>query len=469
MKIILIVPDGVAVRNFLYSNFLDELQKKGFEIHVLYQIPEYAIKEVNEVTNAIKEYHRIPYFTEPALARTLREVGVYARLLHNKKVLHNETIMCFWNNKKKGFKRKVLAKVSETVGFFLSKSYSSILFLENYYVKIMAKTKIYNEVGKIIKAINPDVVLNLHQRSITSSPIINYCNANNIKTATMIFSWDNVPKARLISRYKYYFTWSELMKNELKITYNEIKDKQIIVTGSPQFECYFDEKIKMTKDDFFKEYNLSHHKKTICFSSNDTSSPHEVNYFQDICEELDKLEEHQKPQIVFRRNPVDKSNRFKDVLSKFKHLITEIEPDWKTENEGDVHFNAVFPKLNDNRLLVNTVMFCDAVVNLGSTMAHDFAVLDKPCLYLNYNPVENSLFPVEEVYQFQHFRSMKGLDAVVWINNKSEISNKIILALNQPNEVAKDRKKWMERIIQHPLSQCSENIVGKLSKICTSV
>ena len=32
MKIILIVPDGVAVRNFLYSNFLDELQKKGFEI-----------------------------------------------------------------------------------------------------------------------------------------------------------------------------------------------------------------------------------------------------------------------------------------------------------------------------------------------------------------------------------------------------------------------------------------------------
>lgn len=469
MKIILIVPDGVAVRNFLYSNFLKELQQRGFEITVFYQIPEFAIQQVNQVTSGIKEYCFIPFSTEPPLARTLREVVVYARLLYNKKVLQNETILCFWNNKKKGFKRKLLAKVSETLGWLLSKSYPAILFTDKLYNRLIAKTKIYREVGSMIDKVNPDIVLNLHQRSVTTSPIINYCNHHQIKTATMIFSWDNIPKARLVSRYDYYFTWSEIMKHELETVYPEIKKNQIKVTGSPQFECYFDEKNAMTKEDFFKEYQLNPNKKTICFSSNDTSSPYEVNYFEDICEEVDKLDEPIKPQIIFRRNPVDKSNRFKSVLEKYNHLIVQIEPDWKVENENENHFIAIFPTLNDNRLLVNTVTYSDVVINLGSTMAHDFAILNKPCLYLNYDPVPNSVFPVDEVYQFQHFRSMNGLDAVVWVNSKAELSHKILEAINHPDSVARDRKKWMERIILHPIDNCSKNIVDELNKICTSV
>ncbi len=102
-------------------------------------------------------------------------------------------------------------------------------------------------------------------------------------------------------------------------------------------------------------------------------------------------------------------------------------------------------------------------------MAHDFAILNKPCLYLNYDPVPNSVFPVDEVYQFQHFRSMNGLDAVVWVNSKAELSHKILEAINHPDSVARDRKKWMERIILHPIDNCSKNIVDELNKICTSV
>ncbi len=469
MKIVLIVPDGVMIRNYLYSNFINELENQGFEIFVLYQIPKFAINEVKKVVKNIKEYHEIPHFKEPALARTIREVCVYARLQYNKRVLENDTIMWFWNGKKSGFKRKLLSFVSESLGLLLSKSYRSIILLDKIYDKIMSNTKIYKQIGKKIKEINPDIVLNLHQRSITSSPIINYCNANKIKTATMIFSWDNVPKARLISRYNHYFTWSNLMKSELLQLYAEIKDSQVFVTGSPQFEFYFDSKNKMSKELFFKEFDLDVNKKTICFSSNDTSSPYEVNYFNDICEELDKLDEKDKPQILFRKNPVDRTNRFNDILEKYKHLIFPVNPDWRTDSQGLKHFNSYYPTLNDNRLLVNTVSHADAVINLGSTMAHDFAVMNKPCLYLNYNPVEKSKFPVEEVYQFQHFRSMKNLDAVVWINAKNEINKKILEALAQPESVAIDRKKWMEIVVKHPLEKCSFTIVSEIKNICTSV
>jgi hypothetical protein len=81
MKIILIIPDGVVVRNYLYSDFVNELIQRGFEIYVFHQIPNAAVTEIKSVTNNIKEFNFIPYFAEPFLARIFREVVVYARLL----------------------------------------------------------------------------------------------------------------------------------------------------------------------------------------------------------------------------------------------------------------------------------------------------------------------------------------------------------------------------------------------------
>lgn len=469
MKIILIIPDGVVVRNYLYSNFVYELTQKGFEIYVFHQISNPAIKEIELVTNSIKEFHFIPFFKEPALARTLREIVVYARLLHNKKVLNNDTIMYFWNNSKKGFKRKILANVSETVGYLLSKSYKTIVNVEKVYDRLIAKTSVYQDVGKKIKEINPDIVLNLHQRSTVSSPIITFCNLNSIPSSTVIYSWDNVPKARLISRYNHYFVWSDLMKKELLTLYSEIKETEVKVVGTPQFEFYFEEKYKKSKADFFKQYNLDVCKKTVCFSANDTSSPYEVTYFSDVCEAIDAMSVDEKPQIIFRRNPFDKSNRFHTILAQYKHLITEIDPDWRTENPNDKDFVTIFPTLNDIQLLVNIVLHSDVVINLGSTMAHDFAVMNKPCLYLNYDPVANSVLPVKDVFNFQHFRSMRNLDAVGWINSKSEITQKITVALNQPETIAKDKNKWMEIIVKHPLDMNSANLANEINDICTFV
>lgn len=469
MKIILIIPDGVVVRNYLYSDFVNELTQRGFEIYVFHQIPNAAIAEIKLVTQSIKEFNFIPYFTEPSSARIIREVLVYARLLINKRKLKNETILYFWSRNQKGFKRKFLLNLSEFLGYFVSKSYQSILFLEKKYDNLMLKTTVAKELSKEIDRIQPDLVLNLHQRSMTSAPIINYSKSKGIKTATVIYSWDNVPKARLISSYDSYYVWSELMKNELDLLYPEINRSQIKVVGTPQFEFYFDKKLHQTKAEFFEKYNLDVNKKTICFSSNDTSSPYDPNYLEDLCEAISKVDAAVRPQILFRINPFDKSGRFTNILEQYKNLIFVVNPDWRTETEGDANFINIFPSYNDISLLVNTVLHSDVVVNLGSTMAHDFAVLNKPCLYFNYDPEVNSKLPVKDVYQFQHFRSMNSLEAVGWINTKLEIAAKILNALAVPNQTGKDRTKWMELIVNHPLNENSKNLANELEKTCTSV
>ena len=98
-------------------------------------------------------------------------------------------------------------------------------------------------------------------------------------------------------------------------------------------------------------------------------------------------------------------------------------------------------------------------------MAHDFAVFNKPCLYINYDKEDNKNWSSEVVYSFQHFRTMQDLDAVGWLHNPEEISEKINLALNVPEKVGRDRKKWLEKIIVHPLQENSKNIAKAILNI----
>lgn len=461
MKVLLIVPDGVAVRNYLYTSFISDLQRNKAKIIVYHQLSDSAISEIKNTHKGTLTFRKIPQFIESPLARLLRESIAYARLLRNKKLLNNKTILAFWS-KKKGMKQRSLNVLSEIIGYFLSKSYYLILKADDFYEKNIVKNQNAKDIYKDIESLNPDVILNLHQRSPLSAPIITIAKNKKIKCATVIFSWDNVPKARLISRYDSYLVWSDLMKNQLTLLYPEIDKKDILVVGTPQFECYFDKELYLDKKTFFNQYNLDVNKQTVCFSANDRTSPYEPNYLEDVCESISKINERERPQILFRRCPVDKSDRFDKILEKYKSLVKPIDPDWRIDNEKDNSFTSIYPTYYDFVLLVNTVKHSDVVINLGSTMAHDFAVLDKPCLYLNYDPVINSTLPVKTIYNFEHFKSMKDLDPVGWINSKQEISKTISNALKNPEEVGVDRKKWMDKIVKHPLENNSQNIANTL-------
>ena len=470
MKIVLLVPDGVAVRNYIYSDFIQELHQANFEVVLYHQIPTPAIQEIKKIQgDLITAYYRIPDFKERFISRILRESIAYARLLQNSNKLQNNTIMLFWNGKSKGFKRKVLLRISELLGFCFSKNYSWILKLENWYEASILKHTTTKIIEAELAKINPDYILNLHQRAVTNAPIIALAKKKGIKNGTVIFSWDNIPKARLISKYDSYFVWSDLMQSEMELLYPEIKAETIKVVGTPQFEFYFKEQFQLIKEEFFTTYNLDINKKTVCFSANDASSPYEVLYLEDLCESLMRIEEPNRPQILFRKCPVDVTNRFDVVLNKYPQLVISINPEWRIASDLENSFTEIYPSFSDISLLVNTVLHSDVVVNLGSTMAHDFAVYNKPCLYLNYDPVNPSTFKVKDVYGFQHFKSMAEIVPVGWINNRLDFKDKIQQALDDSETTGPDRLQWMQKIVKHPLQNNSQNLAQEISTLCTSV
>ena len=455
-KILFIVPDGVGIRNYLYSNLIAEL--KDNEITILSTLPKEAFYQID----ADFKYQKLTFEKESFITRLFRETATFARLCYNAKTANNHSILKNWNYHPKGFKLKVLNKFAEFVGKWVASNYQNIVRLEKIAQNNWSKS-IVEFYKNQLKDLNPKAIFITHQRVASLMPICLAAKELNIPVISTIYSWDNLPKGRLAVRADKYVVWSDYMKAEMKQFYPEIPSENVLVTGTPQFEFYLEEDKIINRNEFANQYGLETNRKWICFSGDDVkTSPYDPEYLQDVAEAVSHIEANIRPQIIFRRCPVDFSTRYDEVLNQYKDIIVPIDPIWNVPNATQ-NWGVYFPKKEDISLQVNLAFHCEAVVNLGSTMAHDFAMFNKPCFYYNYDPVADKNWSVKTIYNYQHFRSMEGLDAVGWLHSKESIQKELEKVIGNEKVEGKDRKLWLQRIVLHPVNQASKNIAQLLN------
>lgn len=84
----------------------------------------------------------------------------------------------------------------------------------------------------------------------------------------------------------------------------------------------------------------------------------------------------------------------------------------------------------DIKLQTNIIRHSFMVINVGSSMVFDYIAYNKPCAYINYNPkVIDLKKDIHKIYKYVHFRSMPSAKAVLWLNSKEEIAEKIYKVL----------------------------------------
>lgn len=449
-KILLLFPDGVGIRNYLFSNTFNNYRSE--DLILFHSFDPQTITSIKEDSSIVDDIV-IPIYKESAKEKFLRELICLSRLHYNNSKVNNLTLLTNWNWKQKGLSKKIFYKVIELSSIFF-KAYSSILKLEKMYQKAIRQNPFYYQVKNILSDTKVSHLFCSHQRALNAATIFAAATDLGIKTSTVIYSWDNLPKARLALRADNYLVWSDYMKNELKEFYSEIPAENIHITGTPQFEFYDEPKNIIDKEIFYEKYNLDLNKRIICFSGDDTkTSPDDPSYLKDIAEEIIKANLQNEYQILLRRCPVDFSGRFDKIVEQYKDLIKEAPPLWYFSKSKE--WNTVYPTFEDVKLLVSTAFYSDIVVNVGSTMAFDFAMFNKPCIFINYDQPNKNVkdWSVKTIYQFQHFRSMPNKNSIIWLNSKDEIAQKVVMQTN--NNL--DMVNWKE-IILGDYKNASNNI-----------
>jgi len=460
-KIFILLPDGIGLRNFAFTNFHQLGIENGFEITFWNATPFDLTKlGFNEIKIVNPKIHPI--------TDLLKNAQIQIELNQNIKKSKDKV----YNSYRFPFSYKGVKATLKTLTvkwlIFWNNSESGLNRIRKNISKNERKTKLYFDSLATLQTENPAMVFCTNQRITSAVASILAAQDIGIPTATFIFSWDNLPKGTKILETDFYFVWSEHMKSELLNYYPHISEEQIKITGTTQFEPHFQENLLVSKEAFFKEHKLDTTKKYICYSGDDiTTSPNDPIYLADLAKAIVKFNEKgANLAIIFRRCPVDFSNRFDKVLEEYREIITSINPKWQKMADS---WHAILPTKEDIVLQMNTIFHSEFVVNLGSSMVFDFVAFKKPCCFINYD-VLTSDFPywsVKKIYNFIHFRSMPTNNAVFWINSPSDMEQNIGKALNtDANKIVANAQKWFKKINQHPPEKASERIWYAIDEIC---
>lgn len=448
----------MGLRNFAFTSFVKFGEKQGCEV-VFWNATPFNLTSIG-----LKEIKLKP--SPKAHSDLIKRAKIEVELKHFENKF-NDPVYSFYRFPSKLKNLKSLIKNSVVTA--LRKKYKGeegLILLRKKLKDSERTSNYYTDCIKILKQHKPDGVFCTNQRPLTAVAALTAAQDLNIPTATFIFSWDNLPKATMVIEPDYYFVWSDYMKKELHRYYPFISAQKIKVTGTPQFELHKNLSLYEDRSYFLSRYGLDSSKNYILYSGDDmTTCPDDPQYLEDIAENVKKLNNNgYHLGIIFRRCPTDFSSRYDAVLHKYKKLITSIEPAWEKAGED---WNTILPTAEDLPLLINTIKHCEMVINLGSSMVFDAALLDKPCLFLNYDvsnkKIEN--WSHKKIYQFVHFRSMPQESPVFWLNSRAEIADKIKMVLNENTETVNAAIKWFETINKVPAGKASERIWESLTEI----
>jgi hypothetical protein len=458
-KVFILLPDGVGLRNFAYTDFYKKGVDKGLDLvfwnNTTFDLSDMGFKEVR-VDNA--KMHP----ATDILKRARVQIDLNLNIKRDNDTVYNSYRFPFsYRNAKAVFKTMATRALAS-----MFSSEKGVEKIRKQVINFERKTSYYKACVETLQKEKPAMVFCTNQRTVLAVAPIVAAQDLGIPTATFIFSWDNLPKATLVLETDFYFVWSDHMKQELMHYYPYINANQIVVTGTPQFETHADRSNIDSRATFFSQYNLDVNRKYICYSGDDiTTSPNDPQYLQDTVDAVRKLNaDGQQLGIIFRRCPVDFSKRYDQVLQKNADIITPIDPKWK--KMGDF-WNAILPTIEDMKLQMNTIAHTEMVINLGSSMVFDYISYGKACAYLNYeveNPHPDSV-SIRKIYDFVHFRSMPSKDAVLWIDSADSIETVIDKALHENANIIKNAQLWFEKINQHPPKDASVRILDAMEKI----
>ena len=459
-KIFILVSDGSGLRNFLFTKFKEEVESKKYNLQY-WNDTSFSLKDkfnCNEVNiDAYKQNWKTLLFCR---VRKRIELNLWTKKFKDD-VYQLYKFPLNYNSIKEIFK-SVFVNVLER----LNSTETGIGNIREKIKSLERSTNKYNYCKQQLITHKPDLVFCTNQRSTKMICAVLAAQDLGIPTVCFIHSWDNVPKAMNIIETDYYLVWSNLMKKELLCYYPYIKESQVFVTGTPQFVPHYKQELIKSRVSFFNEYNLDVNKKYICYSGDDiTTSPLDQHYLEDLANAVRSLNNKgENIGIIYRKCPVDFTDRYDEILKNNKDLITKIDPIWL--QSGNM-WNQIIPTVEDFSLLANICYHSELVTNVCSSTVFDFVIHKKPCIYYNYEQpqLKKGVRDIGQNYKYVHFRSMPSKDAVIWCEDKAKLETKVLEILKGNKSNVSVGTEWYHIVVgQSPEKACT-NILDALKQI----
>lgn len=459
-KLGIVITDGVGFRNFVMSDFISEAVKQFDEIIIYSGLPESCYQNFNNSKLEIKE---LAVFKEGKATWAFRKWKEIAHLQKNKSFYGmNDNLVSGYP--KNNSVRSLFVKSIYSFTNFIN-SNSSILLAEKIQFSSFSKDRITREYIEILKKDKPSHLFFTHQRPPYLAPFLYAAIQTKTPTSTFIFSWDNLAsKGRMLGTFDKFLVWSQLMKEELLYFYPNVKNDEVQVVGTPQFEPYVLDKYKSSKENFLAKFGLDSNKKIICYSCADVSiGSNDPIVIKTIAEAIRNNEIEAQVQLLVRTSPAEDDSRFKTIRDEFPEIIWDV-PKWiLTRENHQESWSQRIPSDEDITNLRSLLENADLSINMCSTMSLDFMLFDKPVINTVFGNLENGLYNDQRFLNYNHYKKVIDGNAVTIAKNKQELIDQINQTFNNPEERKSERKSMIDLQIGKSLQGTSKRIAKTLA------
>ena len=458
-KLGIVITDGVGFRNFMLSDFMNEISKQFGAVVIYSGLPKSAYQSNLPVNITIKE---LEVFTESKLTWIFRKW---------KEVAHLQKFKSFYgmnDNLVSGYPVNNSARSLLVKGIYfftrLIHSDASISLAEKLQFFSFYKNRVTKSYLKLLKEDQPTHVFFTHQRPPFLAPFLVAAKKLKIPASTFIFSWDNLAsKGRMLGTFDEFLVWSELMKEELLYFYPKAKKENVKVVGTPQFEPYVMPNYATTKQDFLNKFQLEADKKVICYSCADVSiGKNDPVVITAMANAIRNNAINSQVQLLVRTSPAEDDARFKAIREAFPEIVWNV-PKWTLTRENHAEsWSQRVPSEEDIKDLRALLEYVDLNVNMCSTMSLDFMLFDKPVINTVFGNETNGLYNDQRFLNYGHYKKVVESGAVTIAKNESELIAQMNEALENPDERTAQRKAMIDLQISKELMGTSKRIAETL-------
>lgn len=457
-RITVLIPRGEVIRNLLYSGTLDYLNHNA-EISVISVEPSPTITK--HVSNNCREFHSLKEIPESRIVEFQRELidMAHCRWLWSHAARHRWKVH---DQLAKTPRQKAIRLMKKAVSIPLAtrsglRALSRVERASSYFLKTNGY---YLD---LLRRLQPKIVFNgSHVHSHNAIQAVQAAQWLGIKTATFIFSWDNLTsQGRVLLPYDYYLVWGEDLKSQLLDMYEWIDPSQVFITGTPQFDFHFRDEFYQTREEFCRLIGADPKRPIVLYTTGMANHmPGEPEIVEEIADMLAKRESVYMPQLLVRVYPKDLTGRFEELKNRRKDILFA-KVAWET--------NWLTPQKEDSVALVNTIRHCAVGINVASTVSLELCMFDKPAINVGYNPlsVDANVLSYAKYYEFDHYQPVVNSGAVEVAWDRAQMQTLIKLALSEPDRLAEKRSNLVSKMFGATLDGYSgRRIANALLAIC---
>jgi len=464
MKLALLIPDGVGLRNFVLGPFLREAAGRG-PVDVLHGIPEELLGRFNgALLHGPVHWRRLESDPDSRVREFLRNALAYAHLQWGGTGLMRLRLGMPIRGGTLG--RRLFARSARMVGRAAA-TRSGIELLDACHGWVARRAPAVERYRRSFREWGTSVLFCSHQRPPAIVAPVLAARSLGIPTATFIFSWDNLSsKGRIAAPFDHFLVWSALMRDELLRFYPDISANRVHIVGTPQFEPYADATRLWSREEFFRRVHADPARPLICYTGADVGTcPGDQEYVRILLEHIRAGRIARDAQVLLRPTPVDAGSRYDHLRAAYPEL-RYARPEWAHPQGGG--WDSVIPFPEDVQFLANLTYHSDLNVNWASTVTLDFALRDKPVINVAFDvgtPHPYGLSPGELYERAEHYRPVIELNAARIARSPEELAAHVNAYLMDPSLDREGRRRLVELEVATPAGGSTARILESLQRI----